>query len=388
MLEPPPTPGERRRIAPPAFAFALAVSLSFALPLSVHAAPHVRPWTPSDLDSITAWSVRARSLFRQNTGDSLGGNNYVAYEFVGKIGRTLLRSLGRGNFAQAMAVEPVIDSLGLETSMAIDPQMPYFAVLMARNPFRPTADVTGFLYWYQGEDLRIQGVRFTSGQGLAMRVWRTAYENKPYSWAVIENAHTAGPLLLTLLRLSQNGYFWMADQYPGRGPDLGGHGDFALSDIDDDGIPELITWTPAVQDTLFTECEGCPKLLTERTWTEREAGFEISESRLVPSPYSTFLLFTRLLRDGNKGAASKLLANPTKVTDAIANGWDRGGPKGVYHVVNVEPGQTWPHWMVIRRGRAKDAPSWVVHFVVKDGRWIISDWIREKAASPPPITVH
>ena len=382
MLQTPLAPGERRRSAPPAFALVLALSLLVFLPLTAHAEPHVRPWTPTDLDSLTAWSVRARSLFRQNTGDSLGGTNYLAYQYVGKIGRTLLRSLGRGNFSQAMAVEPVIDSLGLDVSMSIDPQMPYFAILMVRNPFRATADVSGYLYWYMGEDLRIQGVRFTSGRGLAMRVWRTGYETKPYRWAVIENAHSSGPLQLTLLRLSQNGYFWMADQYPGRGPDLGGHGDYALSDINDDGIPELITWTAGVQDTLFTVCEGCPKLLTERTWTEREAGFEISESRLVPSPFSTFLLFTRFLREGNRSAAARLLVNPTKVADAVANGWDRGGPKGVYQVVNVEPGETWPHWMVIRRGRGKDAPSWVVHFVVKDGRWIINDWIREKVATP------
>ncbi|HTO91318.1 MAG TPA: hypothetical protein VMJ70_09320 [Candidatus Sulfotelmatobacter sp.] len=341
------------------------------------------------MDSITAWAVRARSMFRTNTGDSLGGTNYVAYEFVGKIGRTLLRSLGRGNFAQAFAVEPVIDSLGLDTTISTDPEMPYFAVLMVRNPFRSTADVTGFLYWYQGQDLRIQGVRFTSGRNVFMRVWRTGYETKPYSWAIMENArHGSGPLLLTLLRLSQNGYFWMADQYPGHGPDMGGPGDFAFADINDDGIPELVTWTIGVQDSLFITCEGCPKLVTERTWTERDRGFEISEDRLVPSPYSTFLLFTRLLREGNRTAASRLLINPTRVNEAITNGWDKGGPRGIYQVVNVEPGQTWPHWMVIRRGTGKDAPSWAVHFVVKDGRWIISDWIREKVATSSQVQVR
>src|SRR5262245_29618188 len=147
MLETPPAPrpaapgAPRSRIAPPAFAFLALPLISLAPPKPAHAAPHVRPWTPTDLDSVSAWAVRARSLFRQNTGDSLGGTNYVAYEYVGKIGRVLLRSLGRGNFSQAMAVEPVIDSLGLDTSMAIDPQMPYFAVLMSRNPFRSTADV-------------------------------------------------------------------------------------------------------------------------------------------------------------------------------------------------------------------------------------------------------
>src|SRR5262245_29724656 len=104
MLVTPPAPDTaapravRGRFAPSALAFLTLLLFSFASPGPAHASPHVRPWTPSDLDSLTAWAVRARTLFRQNTGDSLGGTNYIAYEFVGKIGRTLLRSLGRGNF--------------------------------------------------------------------------------------------------------------------------------------------------------------------------------------------------------------------------------------------------------------------------------------------------
>src|SRR5262245_54205512 len=185
---------------------ALALVLTLAIPSVAPAAPAVQPWTPSGLDSIETWAANARARFRANTGDSLGGTNYLAYVQVGKIGRQLLKSLGRGNLSQAHAIEPVIDSLGLDTDLTVDAEMPYFALLMIHNPFRPKADVSGFLYWYAGDDLRMQGVRFTGGRDLLTRVWRTGYPDRPYSWGVIENArYGAGPLQFTLLRLSQNG---------------------------------------------------------------------------------------------------------------------------------------------------------------------------------------
>src|SRR6266436_3638186 len=149
----------------------LAVSLGAG---SAAAAPQVKPWMPSNVDSLTLWATQSRTMFRANTGDSLGGTNFLAYQQVGKIGRSLLRSLGRHNLSQAFAIEPVIDSLGLDSEVSADVSMPNFALLMVRNPFRESADVVGFLYWFQGNDLRMQGVRFTSGRGLLMRVWRTS----------------------------------------------------------------------------------------------------------------------------------------------------------------------------------------------------------------------
>jgi hypothetical protein len=365
---------------------ALSLALGLLLPAAASAAPQVQPWMPSNLDSLSAWAVRARAFFRANTGDSIGGNNIVAYEFVAKIGRDLLRSLGRGNFSQAMAVEPVIDSLGLDVNVAIDPTAPYFALIMVHNPFRPHADVSGFVYWWAQNDLRLQGVRFESGRDLLMRVWHTAYPDKPYSWCIVENSHYgAGPLMVTMLRLSQNGYFWMADQYPGRGPEPEARGDAAFADLNDDGNPELVTWTQAEPDTLFTECMGCPRLVTESTWVERHEGFELSETRLAPSTYATFVLFLHLLRQGNRAAASRLLTDPSRVTDAIAARWDQGGGHGLWEVVNSEPGENWPHWMVVRRGHGSAARSWVIHFVARDGRWLVHDWIEERHAPAPHV---
>ena len=353
------------------------------VPCAAGAAPAVKPWIPTGLDSVSAWAAQARVLFRNNTGDSLGGTNFVAYQQVGKIGRQLLRSLGRGNLSQAHAIEPVIDSLGLDTEIAMDVHLPYFAVLMVRNPFRPEADVAGFLYWFMGNDLRYQGVRFTSGRGLSMRVWRTRSNEKPYSWGILENARNGSlPVEFSLMRLTEKGHFWVADQYPGFGPNMGGRGDASFADLNNDGIPELVSWTRGTQDSLFNLCADCPALITERTWAERERGFELVESRLVPTAFANFVAFTRYLREGNRAAASRLLADPDKIADAIANGWDRVQGRGAWRVTSVEKDETWPHWIVVRHGRGEAARSWVVNFVLRDGRWIIQDWVREKIQAP------
>jgi hypothetical protein len=229
----------------------------------------------------------------------------------------------------------------------------------------------------------MQGVQFPYGRNILTRIWHTGYPDHAYSWGVIENArYGSGPLKFTLLRLSENGYYWTADQYPGKGPDFETRGDASFVDINNDGVPELVTWTDTEADSIFSECMGCPKLVTESTWIERDEGFELSESRLVPSTYATWTLFLRLLRSGSTGAAGRLLADPTRLSEAIASGWDKGSSRGLWQIVSAEPGTTWPHWMVMRRGRGPSAKSWVVHFIVKDGRWIIRDWLLEKVAAP------
>ena len=380
MFEPAVPTRPRPGLRPSAAVFlALPLLVSVLLPPRAGAQPRVRAWTPGNMDSISAWAHEARERFHANTGDSLGGDNFRAYLYVGKIGQSLLASLGRGNMNQAPAVKAVIDSLGLVSEMAFDPTQPNFALLMVRNPYRESADVSGFIYWYVGNVVHLQGVRFTSGRNVIMRVWRTKYPEQPFSVAIVENVrYGSKPLELSLLRMAQNGLFWTAAQYPGYGPDMGGRGDAAFADLNNDGVPELVTWTRTPPDSSFLECRECPSLLSEYTWAERAQGFELEETRLVPTAYANFVLFIRMLREGNRAAAVRLLADPSKLTEAIANGWDRGRGKGVWRITDAEEGETWPHWIVVQFHHGGVDRSWVVHFVAKDGRWIIRDWIRQE----------
>ena len=46
-----------------------------------------------------------------------------------------------------------------------------------------------------------------------------------------------------------------------------------------------------------------------------ESGFDLHDSRLLPSPYASFYLFVHLLREKNRAAAGRLLADPTKLDE-------------------------------------------------------------------------
>lgn len=64
----------------------------------------------------------ARMRFMRQQGDSVGGDNYLPYDDVGRLARKFLRSIGRQNFLQARAIEATLDSLGFDTEVSVDPE--------------------------------------------------------------------------------------------------------------------------------------------------------------------------------------------------------------------------------------------------------------------------
>src|SRR5262245_8355698 len=177
-------PGRTRR----PFAWAALLALTFAALPASSSAQAIKPWVPPAADSLLAWSAEAKARFHTNTGDSIGSENFRAYDLVGRMGRRLLRSLGRENMRQASAVKTVLDSLGLDTDVMVDPELPYFALMMVRNPYKRTAKAVGFLYWYRENDLRMQGAQFQGGWKPQMRVWWTGNQDAPYSWGVADRS--------------------------------------------------------------------------------------------------------------------------------------------------------------------------------------------------------
>jgi len=369
--------------APLRSACVLAVAFAFVslLPLRARAAPEIQPWHPPGMDSLTVWASEARVRFQANRGDTVGGSNYRPYDLVGSMGRRLLASLGRNGAEQAHAVEGVLDSLGLDTDVVTDDRQPGFVLLMVRNPYRPTAAAVGFLYWYRDRDLRLQGVVFHGTKRPRMRVWWTAKQEWPYQWAIVSDDPADGDRMqLLLLRLNEQATYWVLVQYENAGPTLGGPGEAVWADVNGGGAPELLVWTPAHADSTFDECTECPKLELERMFVLRESGYELYDSRLVPSPYSTFTLFVRLLQQQNREAAAKLLADPPHVMEAVAAGWGRRG-RGVWRLERAEPGESWPRWLGMRFTGPKGPIDYDVHFEFLDGRWLIRDWVIPRAAS-------
>ena len=370
-----PVPASARRLRPPAWLLLVLCAWQAA---DASAQP-VKPWVPSGTDSLVRQVAEAKVRFQGNQGDSIGGQNYRAYEMVGNVGRRLLRMMGRPNMIQARAVEALLDSLGLDTDVAVEQDLPYFTFLMVRNPFRPEAKSVGFLYWYKGKDLRMQGAQFSGGYRPQSRVWWTGDQDAPYSWGVVDFTRQKGAMHVTLFRLTSGGSFWTLAQYEDSGYELGSSGSTSWVDINGDLKPELLAWMPGEKDSLFEECADCPKRVTELVFAERREGFKLQDTRIVPTPYSTFALFVRLLTENNRAQAARLLKSPGLLEKAVAAGWAARRNR-IWKVESAEPGTAWPEWLIVRFRGPQGNRRYAVTFELSRGRWVIRDWTERPIA--------
>ena len=146
----------------------------------------------------------------------------LPYNRVGAIAARWLADLGRAHAAEAKAVEVALDSLGFDTELTSDPELPAFILIVVRNPFRASAHTMGFMFWFRGDRIQEQGVELKGGREPRMRAWWNGNPNAPYEWVVIAKSRTrAGPTEFFLFRLTSDGGFWRVGQYPGNGPDFG-----------------------------------------------------------------------------------------------------------------------------------------------------------------------
>jgi hypothetical protein len=378
--------GHAARRSGPAAAFLLPfllASIALAVPAGPARAQQVRTWMPPDLDSLRTWSTEARRLFQANTGDSATGDNFRAYERVGRSARKLLRSLGRPNLIQAPAIKSVLDSLGLETDVRVDPVVPEFVLVMVRNPYKRTAAAVGYLYWYKGSDLRAQPVTFAGGDAPQMRVWWTGVESGPYSWGIVERTRGVQRHHLTVLSLTPTGDYWRITQYDPNSLDLGVGASVTWADLNGDQRPELVAWVPAVFDSMVQSCPDCPRPVNEMTYVQGARGFELLDVRIVPSPITTFTMFVRMLAQGERSNASRLLADPKRIQEAVSLGWAGPQPKGAWRILYTEPNTAWPRWLMVRHQGSTATHDWRVLLEPVRGRWLISRWENRDDASTP-----
>ncbi len=341
----------------------------------------VKPWTPPSADSLTVWAAQARALFRAQATDSVGADNLGPYEIVGNMARGLIRSLGSASLIQATAIEPLLDSLGLETAVRVDPELPHFVLVSVRNPIRRSAMAIGFVFWFRGRLLHEQGSLLASGSDPSFRVWYTGQSQRPYSACILDRT-ADGHLSWVVLGLRSNGDIWDIVQAADR-PGEAGRGTGAFADVNGDGLPELVLWTRAPVDSLLTLCPECPGVYDENILVSRAEGFELQDSRRMTTPVMAFSLFLRYLQRQDRAGAARLLADPQKLDAAIALGWGQNRARGSWSVEYAEPGENWPRWLAIRQHGAKEQ-LYIVHFTQKEGRWVIRDWVPVRAQAPPP----
>jgi hypothetical protein len=356
------------------------VVLALALLPAAAGAQPVKPWTPAGADSITSLVADAKVRFRQAVTDSIDERSIVPFERVGQAARRLVRRLGRQNTLFAPSIEASLDSLGLDTDVVNDPDVPSVILVMVRNPFRRSEQAVGYLIWYRGLDLRMQGAAFPPCVRPRIKSWWSGRPSHPYSAAVVYETRSEPPALgFKYFELSGDGYYWDLVQYEGHGPELGLAGEAAFADMDRDGRPELLSFSPLPTDSILVARAPVDPLMREVIYTDRGAGFELHDARLVPGPLATLDLFLGLLREGKHDSAKRLLVDPTFLTMAIASGWAELRSPRNFVVDQQEDGQPWPDWLGARVTDRTGTKRWVFHFTLQEGHWLIRDWLAEES---------
>jgi hypothetical protein len=347
------------------------------------AAQGVRPWLPPGQDSIQVMASEARLLFRKADQDTISERSIVPFERVGQIARRLLRRLGREHMLAAATIEASLDSLGFDTDVVHDPDLPNIVLVLVRNPDRLTMQAVGYLIWFRGPDLRMQGLAFPPSVRPRLESWWSGNAGSPYSAAIVY--HERGPsgrLGFKYLRLSPDGFYWDLVQYEGHGPELGAHGDATFADLDGDGRPELVSFSLAPEDSVLTVENPVQPILREAIYTDRGQGYVVHDARIVPGPLSTLRLFLATLRQGDRAGARRLLENPDFLELAVAAGWASGRGPRTFVVDRQEEGQPWPQWLGARVVGPQGVRRWVFHFALRDGRWLIREWRAEEPPRP------
>ena len=362
--------------------FTLLLALAAGGTPGVARAQTVKPWTPAGADSVTSLAAEAKVRFRQTTSDTIDEETIVPFERVGQAARRLLRRLGRGGTLYAPTIEGSLDSLGLKVEVVNDPQIPSIVLVMVHNPYRLSQQAVGYLLWYRGVDLRMQGAAFPPCMKPTIHSWWNGRQNSPYATAIIYETRTPHPKLgFKYLELSADGYFWNLVQYEGNGPELGLAGDATFADMNSDGRPELVSWSLSPPDSILTTAPPVHPIIREAIYTDRGRGFVVHDARVLPGPLATLDLFLSWLHERKTDNARHLLVDPKQVDVALKNGWaDLKSPRS-FLVDMQEEGQSWPEWLGARIENNKgDARRWVFHFTLQDGHWLIKDWLIEPLA--------
>lgn len=356
-------------LAGPALCLALSVAPAPAL------AQRAQPWTPATTDSVTRFVASARVRFQEQAGDSLTGRDVQAFELVANGARRLLRRLGRSQMAFAPSVESTLDSLGADVDVVVDPAQPSIAFVLVRNPYRPASGAVGYLMWYRGDDLRMQGISFPAGIKPRLRAWYTGRTSGPYAAAVVYTRREPEARFgFKFLRLSPEGFVWNLVQYEGHGPELGAGGDVAFIDINQDGAPEMIHTQRVEPDSFLVLERGTPQLMQEHVFTERPEGFVPHDARVLPGPIATLRLFALTLMANDREGTARLIADRSRLDEAYATGWGRTRVRGAWTVEYGEERQPWPEWLALKVHGDGGPRRWIFHFVIRDGRWVIRDW--------------
>jgi hypothetical protein len=353
-----------------------------------------KPWRPAGADSITNWAIEGRNLLAESNSPELGDREIVAYRYVDRVAKSYFQALGPHGMAAAGGLSAFLDSLKLAGKVVSDKDYPAFSFVIFSNPTHEKYASLGYLYWFRGNDVRSQPVNLKGGHDPVLRVWWTGQQQGPWEGGILYSVgydFDMAPQFI-LLRMISTGAGWEPIQSD-PDVDFGGKGTAAFTDLDNDGIPEIVSWVRGVPDTLFVPCNeiGCPELLTERTFA-LERGFELYDQRTVATPFAALVLFVRSLAGGKEAIAQSLVTHPEVIEKARALGWASLHHKGAFRALQPRGGTRWPDRLRFEYGpRGKYDSVLEVRFASNQGHWLLDDIVTlssngapEAAATPAP----
>ncbi len=340
-------------------------------------------------DSSAAWAREGLALLAASRADSVGAVETRAFDAFDRIAQRYFSALGSRHMQGARGVLTVFDSLGVPAEFVQDAELPQFCAITFFHPAYAGHAAVTYLHWFIGDELQRQRLLLTGGKNLQLEVWWTGNPGGPYEAGLLDRRRTGdtAETFFTLLRMAPNARVWSVLQYGRRGVDLGGRGPARFVDLNDDSIPELVSWTAVTPDPRFVVNSHLPPLLSERLWQRSDSGFVLFDRRTVPTPFATWVLFLHALGAGETVAARALVASPAVVTRARVLGLGAVRAKDSWQALDSGADDRWNQRMTFLYGAPKRSRGLDVKMKFVDGHWLI-ERIDSRAPTPPtPVLV-
>jgi hypothetical protein len=350
--------------------------------------PGAQPWRPTAADSTRIWATEAKAVLEASTNQDLGDEDLRAFMLLNQLTLNYFQKLGPRGMGGAAGLHTALDTLGLRIEITQDPDLPAFTLVNYLNPISDKFASLAFLYWFRGDELRSQPLNLGNGRWPQLRVFWIGAPEAPYEAALIHHegdGERRSPVISTL-RLSPNADVWFPRQMSSQAVRLDGTGDAVWADVNNNGLPEVVSWTESHPGPPFEFCDAanCPHVIVQSVFGRLPNGrFTQIERREMSLPIRSLVRFVQALRHGEAAAARQWADNDQVIRAAGDYGWARIEGENTFKILRDrgEAGED-QRIRVAYQLPGDEFTAAEVYFVNREGEWLIGG-IALLAASLP-----
>lgn len=384
----------KRRLAVDARWFLLSAAvLAMALgllsgPASAQKLPGAQPWRPTAADSTRIWATEARTILESSTNLELGDEDVRGFMLLNRVTLNYFQKLGPRGMGGAGGLHTALDTLGLRLEISQDPVLPAFTLVNYLNPVSDKFASLAFLYWFRGDELRSQPLNLRNGRQTQLRVFWIGAPETPYEAALIhsEGDGERGSPVISTLRLSPNADVWLPRQMESQAVRLEGAGKAVWVDINNNGLPEVVSWTEAHPGPPFELCEtaNCPHPIVQSVFARLPDGrFTRIEQREIALPVRSLVQFVQAIRHGEADVARQWADNDQAVRAAEDLGWAKIEGRNTFKLLRDrgESGED-QRIRVAYQTPGDEFTAAEVYFVNREGEWLIGGIVPLGGSTP------